>query len=252
MSTISDALSNMIGTGQLGENSSVKKSSQRTVQKTTEDYGTTFGDVKLSDKAKDYYKELRQKYSDMDFVIVSADKKEEAKANLASFGNANKMVVVIGEDEVEAMANDESLRNKYEGIIEMARQASSTLGAAAESNSDIISYGITTDKDGNTSFFAVMNKANQSASEKASELREKRKEKAAEEEKRAEKRSEKAEAEEKLAEKRALAKEDTEVLTSSSLEGLLKKISEFSIQKRTDSIESESEKMLGRSIDFTV
>lgn len=250
MSSISDALNSMMSNNALDGTVKTKKNSQKTVQKTTEEYGTTFGDVNLSDKAKDYYKELRQKYSDMDFVIVSADKKEEAKANLASFGNANKMVVVIGEDEVEAMANDSGLRNKYEGIIEMARQASSTLGQAAESNSDILSYGITADENGNTSFFAVMNKASESASERMSEIREKRKDAAEQAEKIAEKRSEKADREEKR--KAALEEGNVEVLTSNSLEGLLKKISEFSIQKRTDSVESESEKMLGRSIDFSI
>ena len=244
MSSVSDALSSMMGNSQVNDAAKNKK----TTQKTTQEYGKTFGDVELSDKAKDYYKELRQKYSDMDFVIVSKDKKEEAKANLQNFGNANKMVVVIGEDEVEAMANDQSMRNKYEGIIEMARQASSTLSKAAEGNSDIISYGITTDKDGNTSFFAVMNKANQSASEKTAEIREKRKERAKEAEKLEEKRSAKAEADEK----RKISKEDTEVLTSSTLEGLLKKINDFTIQKRTANVETDEEKMLGRSIDFTV
>ena len=251
MSSISDVVSSLTGNSNLGDSSKVKN--KKTSQTYTKDYGTTFGDVELSDKAKDYYKELRSKYSDMDFVIVSADKKEEAKSNLASFGNANKMVVVIGEDEVEQMANDESMRNKYEGIIEMARQASSQLSDAAAGNSDILSYGITTDSDGNTSFFAVMNKANDSASERISEIREKRKEKAAAQEKIEEKRAENAEAKEKLDEKRKTAKEeDTEVLTASTVEGLLKKISEFTIQKRTNNIETDSEKMLGRSIDFTV
>ncbi len=244
MSSVSDALSSMMGNNQVNDAAKTKK----TTQKTTKEYGKTFGDVELSDKAKDYYKELRQKYSDMDFVIVSKDKKEEAKANLQNFGNANKMVVVIGEDEVEAMANDQSMRNKYEGIIEMARQASSTLGKAAEGNSDIISYGITTDKDGNTSFFAVMNKANQSASEKTAEIREKRKEREKEAEKIEERRSAKTEAEEK----RRVSKEDTEVLTSSTLEGLLKKINDFTIQKRTANVETDEEKMLGRSIDFSI
>ncbi len=244
MSSVSDALSSMMGNSQVNDVSRQKK----TTQKTTKEYGTTFGDVELSDKAKDYYKELRQKYSDMDFVIVSRDKKEEAKANLQNFGNANKMVVVIGEDEVEQMANDESMRNKYEGLIEMARQASSTLGKAAESNSDIVAYGITTDKDGNASFFAVMNKANQSSSERIADIREKRKEKAEQAEKIEEKRAAKADAEEK----RMAAKEDTEVLTSSTLEGLLKKINDFTIQKRTANVETDAEKMLGRSIDFSV
>ncbi|MCR4744308.1 MAG: DUF6033 family protein, partial [Lachnospiraceae bacterium] len=76
MSSISDALNSMMSNNALEGTVKTKKNSQKTVQKTTEEYGTTFGDVNLSDKAKDYYKELRQKYSDMDFVIVSADKKE--------------------------------------------------------------------------------------------------------------------------------------------------------------------------------
>ena len=43
------------------------------VNNTRADYGNTIGDVKLSDKGAKYYEELKKKYSDMDFVLVSND-----------------------------------------------------------------------------------------------------------------------------------------------------------------------------------
>ena len=38
---------------------------------TKEGYGTVVGDVKLSDKAKEYYAKLKEKFHGMDFILVS-------------------------------------------------------------------------------------------------------------------------------------------------------------------------------------
>ena len=50
-------------------------------QKTRVTTGMTVGEPELSEKAQKYYEQLRRKYGNMDFVLVSPDKKEEAKAN---------------------------------------------------------------------------------------------------------------------------------------------------------------------------
>ncbi len=53
----------------------------------------------------------------MNFILVSEDQKENAKANAAGYANSNNMVVLIDEDKIERMASDENYRKQYEGII---------------------------------------------------------------------------------------------------------------------------------------
>ena len=61
-------------------------------------YGKTIGKPQLSDKAQEYYKELKKKFSNMDFILVSSDMKDVAKARAASYANPNKLVVLIDEE----------------------------------------------------------------------------------------------------------------------------------------------------------
>lgn len=63
--------------------------------------GRTIGNPKLSEKAAKYYEELKRKYSNMDFILVSEDQKEKARAQAGSYANASKMVVLIDEDKIE-------------------------------------------------------------------------------------------------------------------------------------------------------
>ena len=84
---------------------------------TKTEYGMTIGDVQLSDKAKDYLGKLQSKFHGMEFITVSKDMKAQVQQNAASYGNANKMVVLIDEEKLERMATDENFRKKYEGII---------------------------------------------------------------------------------------------------------------------------------------
>lgn len=72
--------------------------------------GRTIGNPKLSEKAAKYYEELKRKYSNMDFILVSEDQKEKARAQAGSYANASKMVVLIDEDKIERMAEDENYR----------------------------------------------------------------------------------------------------------------------------------------------
>ena len=60
--------------------------------------GKTIGNPKLSEKAARYYEQLKKKFSNMDFILVSEDQKEAAKAQAASYANASRMVVLINED----------------------------------------------------------------------------------------------------------------------------------------------------------
>ena len=61
-----------------------QKAEQRT-EKKTRVYGQTIGKPQLSEKAQKYYEELKKKYGDMDFILVSSDMKEVAKAQAGKY-----------------------------------------------------------------------------------------------------------------------------------------------------------------------
>ena len=84
------------------------------------EYGKTVGKPELTEDGKKYYEELKKKFSNMDFILVSDDMIDQAKANSASFANPTKTVVLISEEKVEKMATDEEYRKQYEGIIKNA------------------------------------------------------------------------------------------------------------------------------------
>ena len=111
-----------------------KKTEQTQNEKSGSVSGKTIGSPKLSKKAADYYESLKKKYSNMDFILVSEDKKEQAKAQASSYANASKMVVLIDEDKVERMAEDENYRKQYEAIIANAASGISQLKSSLESS----------------------------------------------------------------------------------------------------------------------
>ncbi len=51
------------------------QASDKTNTKKTKVGGAVIGTPELSDKAKKYYEQLKKKYSNMDFILVSKDKK---------------------------------------------------------------------------------------------------------------------------------------------------------------------------------
>ena len=102
----------------------------------TGNYGKTIGQPKLSDKAAKYYEELKKKFSNMDFILVSADQKEAAKAQAGSFANPYKTVVLVDEEKIEKMAEDEVFRAQYEGIIRKPDQTESDYVTVTASSID--------------------------------------------------------------------------------------------------------------------
>ena len=164
------------------------------VPRTTE-YGNAIGDVKLSDKAKDYYNQLKGKFHNMEFIAVSKDMKAQVQANAAAYGNAKKMVVLIDEEKLERMATDESFRKKYEGIIAMSQtKMAEAKNSLTSSGASVKNFGMSVDSNGKESFFATV--------EKSQDLQKKRIEKKAAEKKeqkaREHKKAEKKERQERL------------------------------------------------------
>ena len=213
--------------------------------------GKTIGQPKLSKEAKKYYEELQTKYKNLDFILVSKDMKEVAKANASSYANPSKMVVLIDEEKVELMSEDEKFRKQYEGIIESASKKLPALQQELATKENVKGFGMEVKEDGRKSFFAIMDK---SFKDQANRIKEQRAKKSAQkkaEQKKSEKREREEKLETKLKEKRLSEKQSSkEIITADSLEELKKKIDEYNYMQRADNVKSEEEKTIGSFIDF--
>lgn len=211
--------------------------------------GRTIGNPELSEKAQKYYEKLKAKYANMDFILVSPDKKEEAERNKGMYASSKELLVLIDSDKIERMAEDEEYRAKYEAILSNATsQVNQMMQSLGKNGERVSSIGMTFDDHGNASFFAVVDKSLAKQRERI-------------EEKKAEAREEKKEAAEKAAEKRTKKrkdaveerhKEDYVTVTASSFEELLKKIDAVLIESRTDSVMTDAEKAVGGKFDYSI
>ena len=209
--------------------------------------GKTIGQAKLSENAKKYYEELKAKYKDMDFILVSKDMKEVAKANAGKYANPNKMVVLIDEEKIERMAQDEQFRKQYESVIASAQRKLPELKQALGNNPGVKGFGMQVNDNGAASFFAVMDKSFKAQAERLEKQRAEKKE----EKKAAKKKAEKKEQEERLEEKRLENKEAKEVmLSANSIEELIKKVEEYNYSCMSANVKTDAEKYVGTVIDF--
>lgn len=227
--------------------------STETVQKTSKaNYGDTIGSPELSEKAQKYYEQLKKKYSHMDFILVSMDKKEEAKANAGKYAKANRIVVLIDTEKIEKMASDENYRKQYEGIISGATAQLSQMKESLGSNADSVkTYGMQVNDNGTASFFAVVDKSLAAQKKRI----EKNAAKKAEEKKQSEKAAKEKRAEKKRAENSSKTDtenkvEDTVTVTASSIEELIQKINNILYAEMSDNVQTEKEKQIGQNIDF--
>lgn len=277
-----------IGTGRTGAPSSVKKDRADSIKEsgssTVEtkgwspieqgsslipsktDYGYTIGDVKLSDTAADYLEKLKSKFHNMEFITVSKDMKSLVQKNAASYGNANKMVVLIDEEKLERMATDESYRKKYEGIIAMSQnKMEAAKNSLASTGAGIKNFGMSVDSNGKESFFATLEKSQdlqkkriekKSAQKKEQKAAEKKKaEKKAQEEriqKARDKKAEKADSEETTETEENEVAENKEYVTfeADSLEDLLSKVRTYSYDISASNVMTDTERMLGTQVDY--
>lgn len=243
-------------TEQAKKNESAKETGKTDKKKKVS--GRTIGEPELSEKAARYYEKLKEKYSNMDFILVSPDKKEEAESKKGLYQSAKELIVLIDTDKIEKMAEDEAYREKYESILSNAAaqtgQIKESLGVNADS---VTSVGMTFDDHGNASFFVVIDKSLAAQRNRIAQKKEER----AEEKKVAEKK-----AAEKAKDKRAEAgskdkydekvqetdSKDKVTVTASSMEELLKKIDAVVFESRADYVKTEAEKAVGGSFDYSI
>ena len=236
-----------------------------------EEIGLSIGEVQLSDKAKEYYNQLKSKFGNMEFIAVSQDMKSMVQANAAAYGNSNKQVVLIDDAKIEKMATDESYRKKYEGIIAMSQtQLGNAKNSLASSGANIKNFGMSVNSDGSTSFFATIEKSSDAQAKRLEKKQEEKRATKAKEKKRAEKKAKEEKLEKAREEKRAKAKEaekeanevnDTEPIENedakeyikieaSSFDEILNKVSKYAYENSSKSVMTEEEKSIGQKYDF--
>ena len=180
----------------------------------------------LSDEAKDYLAQLKEKFGDIDFFVADCATDEEMNRYFAM--GTKKYSCVISSDLIEKMATDEAAREKYEAVIanageeieEMKEEAAEELGEEAANQIEYV--GFTVDDNGVVEYFAKLKEDNDSYYAKLKEERAKAKE---EEKKAEEKRAEEKAEEEKAEEAQELKAEDFWIKADSK-KGLLAAIRE--------------------------
>jgi len=234
-------------------------------------YGKTIGEPQLSEGALKVYNDLKNKYSNNEFILVDDDQINSAQSMAASFANKDKLVVLINESKLEKMAEDSNYLNEIESKIQMANTKLPDMQAMMQNDSSVKGIGLQFGNDGTSKFFAIVDKNNKSFNEMVEKIREKRKQKKTEEEKKAKRKEEEEEWEEKLEEIKQARKESLEVLsnkdedvfgliergeakliTADTLEGLYQKVKEYHMEEYGNSIFSPREMAVGSRFDFKV
>ena len=227
--------------------------SKDTVKKTKVS-GRTIGSPELTEKAAKYYEELKKKYGNLDFILVSKDQKEYAKANASKYSNTSKMVVLIDEEKIERMAEDEKFRKQYEGIISQGASGLNQLKSKlANMGLNVKSCGMNVYDNGATSFFATMDQSFKSQNKTAQErLARKKAAKKAEEKKQQEKleegRMERKEIREEFYESDG---EGEVTFTADTIEDLISQIENADYLIRRD-IRSSFERQVGQKFDSAI
>lgn len=225
------------------------KTAQDNAVRKTNVTGRTIGTPKLSEKAAKYYEQLKKKYSNMDFILVSEDEKENAKANAGKYANSGSMVVLIDEAKIEKMAEDEDYRKQYEGVIRNAATGLSGLSKGlGTTGAKVSAYGMQVNDNGTATFFAVLKK---SSAEQKARIEKKAEQKKATQKEEARK-AEKKKAKEKLDEKLYGDDDDYITVTASSMEELIEKVRDANQMIMSDNVMTEEEKNIGQKIDFSV
>ncbi len=225
------------------------KEVNHTLKKNSE-YGKTIGEPKLSDDAKKYYESLKEKYGNMDFILVDSKSKDYAQANSARYANPLKTVVLIDEEKIERMATDEEYRKKYEAILSGATAQLTQMKDSLEGvGADVKGFGIQVNDDGTASYFAVLQKA----SDKQRARIEAKAEEKLEEKKKAAKEAKREQQEERIEESdNSWQTEDVTVVKANSVEELLKKLQDYVYAERGDMVRTQAELAVGQRLDVQI
>lgn len=247
-------VSQMANSGAVNTYEAAKTQKTEKTEKKSAVYGKTIGKPELSETAKKYYEQLKKKFSNMDFILVSTDMKETAQAQAGNYASPNRTVVLIDEEKIEKMATDEEYRQKYEGIISNAAvQITQMQSSLSSSGAKVNAFGMQVNDDGSVDYFAVIDK---SMAAQRTRIKENAEKKAAEK-KTTQKKAEKEAREEALWDKKTekkhkTDKEDIVTVKASSMEELLQKINDVMLESRSNYVRTEEELKVGQGFDFSI
>ena len=146
----------------------------------------------LSQGAKDLLNEMQKKYGDRDFFVADYSSDDEAQRYLSR--GSKEYSVLIEPELLEKMAVDESVKEKYLGIIDDARNKISEVkdevaklddGEDGVKKADIKNIGFSVKSDGSVSFFAELEKSSADQKKRIDQAREDKKAQKKEDEKEA-------------------------------------------------------------------
>ena len=203
------------------------------------------GEPKLSKKAQKYYDQLKKKFSNMDFILVSADMKEEAEANAGKYGSNKSLIVLIDDEKIEKMAEDAQYREKYEKVLRGATTQFAQMKQDLGSNADNVkAFGMKVNDNGSASYFAVIDKSLATQKKRIEEKAVKNRED--------KKKAEQQERKDKLDGKYSDSAKDEVTVTASSWDELLKKINDTIGEWYGNSVRTQEETWVGQQFDYTV
>ncbi|MBQ9700265.1 MAG: hypothetical protein IJV71_06550 [Lachnospiraceae bacterium] len=161
-------------------NEAVAKAQAEKAGKTDKTNKTESAYANLSDGAKALLEELKEKYSNMDFMVASYSSEEEAQSILSR--GTKEFSVLIEPELLEKMAADEATKEKYLGIIDEATGNIKDIRQqlSEDESAEVKRIGISVDADGNVSYFASLEKMNERQRERIEKSREEKKEAEAE------------------------------------------------------------------------
>ena len=88
---VAESVASYYNTSKKDDISITKKEEAKETEKKAKVSGRTIGAPELSENAAKYYEQLKKKYGNLDFILVSRDQKEFAKANASKYSNTHKM-----------------------------------------------------------------------------------------------------------------------------------------------------------------
>ena len=181
----------------------------------------------------------------MDFILVSADMKEEAEANAGKYGSNKSLIVLIDDEKIEKMAEDAQYREKYEKVLRGATTQFAQMKQDLGSNADNVkAFGMKVNDNGTASYFAVIDKSLATQKKRIEEKAEKNRED--------KKKAQQQERKDKLDGKYGDSAKDEVTVTASSWDELLKKINDTIGEWYGNSVRTQEESWVGQQFDYTI
>ena len=167
------------------------KESGRTFEKTdsVKKSAVFVGEERLSQRAQELLKKLRETYGNMDFFVGDPNKANNLKDIFSR--STKEFAVIISGEELEKMASDEEYAakcmEKIESAVSMAERIHQELATGENANvMKLNKLVISINQDGTTSFFAELIKSGEKQRERIEDAREERHAEKKEQEKRTE------------------------------------------------------------------